>query len=149
MAKPDDVADAGVELPPELLAHMEEHSRSFLLSLRRDGSPTAHPMTALVADGRLRFNTYRKSAKARNVERDPRMGVVLVNGYEASAEKVGGFSVEGLAGITQVEALTERRGGGPAISETVKERVSARLEAGKRVMLDLAPRRVRRVGSEG
>ncbi len=138
---------AELPLPGALLSHMQEHSRSLLLSLRGDGSPTAHPMTALVDDGRIVFNTYRKSAKTRNVQRDPRMGVVLLNGYAPTrAEDVSGFCIAGTGSIRETTGMTQRRGHGPTVSKSVRDRVAKRLEAGKRIMLEIAARRVRKIG---
>ena len=129
--------------PQVVVAHMQEHSRAFLLSLRADGSPTAHPMTALISEGRVRFNTYRKSAKARNVERDARMGAVLLNGYGRQGPDVAGFGLEGQGSLVRVEVPTERLGEGAKISASVKERVGKRVAEGKRVMVELATEQCR------
>src|SRR5262249_59829875 len=53
-------------IPDDVAAFLGRHTRAFLLTRRRDGSPTIHPMTAFFADGRVTMTTYRKSAKARN-----------------------------------------------------------------------------------
>ena len=44
-----------------------------------DGSPTTHPLTPLWADGAIHFNTYRKSAKVRNLLRHPRVACVVTS----------------------------------------------------------------------
>ena len=49
---PDD-QEQGAPLPEAASALLAEHSRSFLMTLRADGSPTAHPMTALRDGDRL------------------------------------------------------------------------------------------------
>src|SRR5215472_8052093 len=82
-------------------ALLARSTRAFLISLRRDGSPTAHPMTGLSGDGRMLFNTYRKSAKARNLERDPRAAVVVVDGYADPAPQA--VAVEGEAKLDAPE----------------------------------------------
>ena len=33
------------DLPPELDSFLSEHNRTFLMTVRKDGSPTMHPMT--------------------------------------------------------------------------------------------------------
>ena len=123
-------------LPAEVREHLEEHSRSFLLTLRADGSPTAHPMTALVEEGGLVFNTYRKSAKARNVERDPRVGVVLLDGYDAAAgEGRRGYALAGEGEVGRVEGPVERQGAGAEVAPGQQERVNERLREGKRILI--------------
>ena len=136
--------DPEKELPQAVVDHMESYSRSFLLSRRKDGSPTAHPMTALVSEGRISFNTYRKSAKTRNIELDPRMGAVLLNGYEpTAAADVHGYCVEGSGSIRSADEVPVRRGEGAQIGEGVAERVAERVASGKRILLDLRATRVR------
>ena len=128
-ALPEDLAEP-------IRRHLEGHSRSFLLTLRADGSPTAHPMTALLEEGALVFNTYRKSAKARNVERDPRLAVVLLDGYdEAAGEGSSGFALEGEGEVCRVEAHSEQRGSGPDVAAAQRERVGERLREGKRIFI--------------
>ena len=61
-------------LSDELDAFLRAQRRAYWVTLRRDGSPTAHPMGALYEDGRVLFTSYRKSAKNRNADRDPRKG---------------------------------------------------------------------------
>src|SRR5262245_3455254 len=68
-------------IPDDVAAFLSRHTRAFLVTRRRDGSPTIHTMTGFFADGRMTMTTYRKSAKARNVERDPRAACLVVNGY--------------------------------------------------------------------
>ena len=124
------------DLPAEVREHLERHSRSFLLTLRPDGSPTAHPMTALVEEGGLVFNTYRKSAKARNVERDSRVGVVLLDGYDSAAgEGCRGFALAGHGEVGRVEGPIERKGAGAEVAPGQQERVNERLREGKRILI--------------
>ena len=135
------------DLPAEVRAHLAEHSRSFLLTLRADGSPTAHPMTALVEDEALVFNTYRKSAKARNVGRDPRLAVVLLDGYTPSSGAGGcGFALEGEGEICRVDGHAEQRGSGPEVAAGQRERVNERLREGKRIFIRTRLARSRTVG---
>jgi CTP:molybdopterin cytidylyltransferase MocA len=130
-------------LPAALREFLAEHSRAYILSLRPDGSPTAHPMTALVGGGDgLVFNTYRKAVKARNVARDPRVAAVYLDGYDKPTPR--GFVVEGRGELRQADQLPAARGrsAGP-VSESVASRASARLQSGKRVLIDIEPVRVR------
>ena len=140
---PDDYARlARAEVPTELKAHLAEHTRAFILTLRRDGSPTAHPMTALGEPSELVFNTYRKSAKARNIQRDARVGVLYIDGYDTS--RPSGFAVEGRGEIRVAAQLPGRRTDQP-VTQALADRTNARLAAGKRILIDVTPERVRRV----
>lgn len=53
--------------------HIDEHGRTFLVSLRKDGSPTCHPMARFHARGELYLNMYASSVKHRNLSRDQRV----------------------------------------------------------------------------
>ncbi len=67
------------ELNPGLETFLESAGRGFLVTRRQDGSPTTHPLTPLWADGAIHFNTYRKSAKVRNLLRHPRVACVVTS----------------------------------------------------------------------
>ena len=67
------------ELSPGLDTFLESVGRGFLVTRRQDGSPTTHPLTPLWADGAIHFNTYRKSAKVRNLLRHPRVACVVTS----------------------------------------------------------------------
>ena len=143
------MSDAETEeaLPEALLAHLERHNRSFLLTLRGDGSPTAHPMTALVDRDALAFNTYRKSAKTRNVTRDERLAAVLLDGYEPRPRgAVSGYVIEGRGRVERVGELVARRGEGPSVSEGQQAAVAQRVAEGKRILIRTQAERVQTLG---
>jgi hypothetical protein len=133
-------------IPDDIAAFLGRHTRVYLLTRRRDGSPTIHPMTAFFADGRITMTTYRKSAKARNVERDERAACLVVNGY--AKDDVRAVLVRGrgrlrqatLAGLPAGERAESPSQ--PKVSEDVTARVAARMASGKRVFLDVEPDRV-------
>jgi Pyridoxamine 5'-phosphate oxidase len=58
---------------PEVDAFMENNGRTIMVTRRKDGSPTAHPMAGFYGEGRLYLNMYHKSLKHRNLQRDPRI----------------------------------------------------------------------------
>ena len=126
-------------IPDDVAAFLGRHTRAFLLTRRRDGSPTIHPMTAFFADGRTTMTTYRKSVKARNVERDPRAACLVVNGYGRS--DVRGVLVRGRAALRPgvMEAPARGASGAPRVSGDVSARIADRMASGKRVFLDVAP----------
>jgi hypothetical protein len=123
----------------DVAAFLTKHTRVFLLTRRKDGAPTIHPMTGFFADGRVTMTTYRKSAKARNVEHDPRAGCVVVNGY--GRDDVQAVAVRGRAVLRQAEmqALPASERAAPKVSEGVAARVADRMASGKRVFLDVVP----------
>ena len=141
-------------IPDDLAAFLARHTRVFLLTRRRDGAPTIHPMTAFFADGRMTMTTYRKSAKARNVERDDRAACLVVNGY--GKDDVRAVLVRGRGRIRQATLAAlptaERtdapsppgvdRDPHPKVSDDVTARVAARMASGKRIFLDVEPESV-------
>jgi hypothetical protein len=94
-------------------------------------------MTALHDRGRLVYNTYRKSAKARNIARDPRTCSLLLADYDAECERA--LVYKGSARRVDPARVTPSQQGlaRPArqISGAIPERVNARLESGTRVLL--------------
>src|SRR5262245_53884483 len=102
-------------LPDDVAAFLGRYTRAFLFTRRKDGSPTIHPMIAFFADGRVTMSTYRKSVKARNVERDPRAACLVVNGY--GEDDVRGVLVRGRAEL--------RRAAMPGSTSETTPKVSA------------------------
>src|SRR5262245_60299068 len=135
-------------IPDDVAAFLGRHTRAFLLTRRRDGSPTIHPMTAFFADGRMTMSTYRKSAKARNVERDERAACLVVNGYgkdDVSAVLVRGrgrLRQATMAAMPTAERSEPDASPPPKVSDDVTARVAARMASGKRIFLDVEPDRV-------
>lgn len=126
-------------IPDDVAAFLASHTRTFLVTRRQDGAPTIHPMTAFFAAGRMTMSTYRKSAKARNVERDPRASCLVANGY--GKDDVRGVLVRGrgslrTAATSEVPAATREA---PKVSESITDRVAERMASGKRVFLDVEP----------
>ena len=65
--------DGRAQIDADVDAFMEENGRTFMITERADGSPTAHPMAGFYGEGRLYLNMYFKSLKHRNLQRDPRI----------------------------------------------------------------------------
>ena len=114
--------------------------RAFLIGLREDGSPTCHPMTAVMVGDEPSFNTYRKSIKVRNFLRDPRAAAALFENWTAApatADIRKGTIVE-----TDAPGRTDADTDAVAASlkdvpDSVKQRVQARVDAGKRIYFRL------------
>lgn len=66
-------------IPERAATFMEHNRRTFMVTRRRDGSPTAHPMAGFYGGGALYLNAYRASAKANNLIRDERICCVVTN----------------------------------------------------------------------
>lgn len=133
-----------VPISPDVVDFVRSNSRSFLLTRRASGAPTGHPMTLRVtADGDLLFNTYRASAKVRNLVRDPRVSC-LVTTLPGDADPRWALltgTAELLGQDEGVEAWSASMGG-PAVavrSPEVGATVQARLDDGRRVVVRLRP----------
>jgi hypothetical protein len=126
-------------VPDDVAAFLARYTRVFLLTRRHDGAPTIHPMTGFYADGRMTMTTYRKSAKARNVERDPRAACLVVDGYgkgDVRGALVRGRGTIRTAAMTLPSATTSDA---PKVSSSVAGRVADRMASGKRIFLDVEP----------
>jgi hypothetical protein len=115
--------------------------RAFLIGLREDGSPTCHPMVAVESEGEIAFNTYRKSTKIRNFQRDPRAAVVLLENWRvapSTAQLLTGslLEVESNRAATPAAPPPAEAGGIP-VSRGAAERARKRVSEGKRVLLRL------------
>lgn len=63
----------------ELEAFVAPRHRGVLLTTRRDGRPQASLVTVGLSRGELLVSSYPERAKVRNVERDPRVAVVVMS----------------------------------------------------------------------
>jgi hypothetical protein len=96
-------------------------------------------MTALRSEGRLVYNTYRKSVKAKNAARDPRTCSLLFADYADAPDVAlvykGRASPVDPASFARAAKAPTR----PArkIAPSVGERVNARLQDGRRVLLGI------------
>jgi Pyridoxamine 5'-phosphate oxidase len=62
-----------VAIGPEVDEHLAGHHRTFMITRRKDGSPTCHPMAQWYAERRMFLNMYASSQKHKNLERDGRI----------------------------------------------------------------------------
>jgi nitroimidazol reductase NimA-like FMN-containing flavoprotein (pyridoxamine 5'-phosphate oxidase superfamily) len=65
------------EITDDLNAHLEAYGRMFMVTRRKDGSPTCHPMARFYADREVYMNMYAASAKHRNLTRDDRITCLI------------------------------------------------------------------------
>jgi hypothetical protein len=74
--EPDAAARRAI-IPDNVDDHIEANVRTFLVTRRKDGSPTCHPMARFYADRRYYMNMYASSVKHKNLERDPEVAVLV------------------------------------------------------------------------
>jgi pyridoxine/pyridoxamine 5'-phosphate oxidase len=143
------------------IAFLRENRRAILITLRKDGSPTGHPMGAFFGVNGLFFNTYAKSAKARNIRRNPNI-CCLVASFAAPRERQFAL-VRGVARFVPNEETEEfgdqdgrriarlgssqsNRGGpkdeDPAEAQRRLDRAAQRVAEGKRVVFELLPNEI-------
>jgi PPOX class probable F420-dependent enzyme len=135
-------------IPPRAEQFLRGHTRAFLVTVRPDGTPGCHAMVGLWHEGGLHLNTYRKSAKARNVARDPRVACVVVT--DDDDPRFRGVVLRGRAEIlTSIAPGTGRAPRPPGVGDDVTRLVAARLAEGKRVVIRVVPDEVRLVGEHG
>lgn len=148
--------DRAATPPEEVDEFMRGSRRLFMVTKRKDGSPTCHPMAAFYGGGGLYLNMYRASAKAKNLGRDDRICCVLTTPYgaerfraavykgharELSVEEVFAEEVpEGLAW-----ARNPRSGGSqeqPDIPPEEERKIgdtAGRIKRGKRMIFEISP----------
>jgi PPOX class probable F420-dependent enzyme len=119
----------------------------ILCSLTKDGFPHPMPMWfGLEDDGAVVMTTFAKSQKVRNLERDPRVSLLIEDGEEYA--KLRGVVMYGKAELTRdLEAVLDTLGrvaarnrSAPGVDTTVM-RDSLRQTAAKRVAIRVRPER--------
>ncbi len=130
----------------ETLEFLRTNKTAILTSVGKDGYPHPMPMWFLVEDdGTVLFTTFRKSQKVRNIEANPKVGILVESGEEYSQLK--GVLLHSQAEIVDdlEEALKTmvRLAGGDPMTENLEERENLRNAvlptAKKRVVIRCAP----------
>ena len=147
-----------VPIPTEAGEFMERNQRTFMITLRRDGSPTGHPMAGFFG-GSLYLNTYSASAKAKNLERDERICCVVTNPSDAThfegavcrgraravpADEVFADEVpEGLAWARNPRSSgSQKQPDIPPESDRKIGETAGRIKRGVRVIFEIVPKEV-------
>ncbi len=90
--------------PEELEAFIDEQKSLQVATLNRDGTPHLSTLWFAVVDGDIVFETYTKSQKIKNLERDGRIAVLMEDGLEY--EELRGVAINGRAELhTDPEAV--------------------------------------------
>lgn len=124
---------------------VREQKSLQVATLNRDGSPHLTTLWFAVVDGEIVFETYAKSQKIRNLERDPRIAVLLEAG-ENYAE-LRGVSITGRAELVRDPGLLRRfaaeiiRRNRPEVPSEAIEPAAARMAA-KRAAVVVKPERI-------
>ena len=127
-----------IPIRPEIDAFLKEHRRTFFITIRKDGTPTIHPMTGLYDEGRLRYSSYKTSAKNRNIERDDRVCSLVLNGYDV--EPMQAVTLKGVTRILEGTEMPRRQGPAPAASnESGARRAQAAIQTGRRAIVEIVP----------
>jgi general stress protein 26 len=126
-----------IPLPPDVLDFVRNNPRTFLISRRKDGSPTGHPMLCLIGDGRIQFSTYRKSVKVQNFQRDPTAACLATTKHDDPAFNAA--LVRGQARVREGLELPMRETPQTSswVSTGVSSRSKERLATGKRIILEI------------
>jgi PPOX class probable F420-dependent enzyme len=105
------------EIPGDLRALLEGRNFAHLATLMPDGSPVSVPVWAGVEGDDVVFFTQDRSQKARNLRRDPRVALSIVD--RENPYRTGWLRgrvtriVEGEAARPTIDALSERYTGQP------------------------------------
>jgi PPOX class probable F420-dependent enzyme len=90
----------------EIAGFISDHGTAVLTTLRADGRPVPLPVWYVAFDGALYFQTPVRSRKVGNIERDPRVAVLLDDGERW--EHLRGVLIQGTAERVTGEALFAR-----------------------------------------
>ncbi|MBW2231141.1 MAG: pyridoxamine 5'-phosphate oxidase family protein [Deltaproteobacteria bacterium] len=150
-------------IPVDAEQFMQGNGRTFMVTLRKDGSPTGHPMAGFFG-GALYLNMYGASAKSRNLERDDRICCVVTNPsdardfegtvYRGTARKVPAEEVfaedvpQGLAWARNPR--TEGSQDNPEIPPEDERKIgetAGRIKRGVRVIYEIVPAEVGMISS--
>ena len=85
---------ASAPIPADVGRFLEANRRTFMITLRKDGSPTGHPVSVFSGGGFF-INMYTASLKSRNLARDGRTCCVVTTPSEA--ERFTGVLLRGRA----------------------------------------------------
>ena len=114
-------------------------------TLNRDGSPHLTTLWFAVVEGEIVFETFAKSQKLVNLERDPRIAVLLEDG--SAYEELRGVSIAGRAELHRDPELLRRfaaeiiRRNRPDVPEALLEEAAAGMAA-KRAAVVVKPEKI-------
>ena len=92
--------------PEEMDAFIEEQKSLQVATINQDGTPHLSTLWFAVVDGDIVFETYTKSQKIKNLERDDRIALLLEDGVEY--DKLRGVAINGRAQLHTDPAVVHR-----------------------------------------
>lgn len=135
--------ETGQDLDPLVAELATGPNFAALTTLLPNGAPHTHPVW-VGTDGRyLLVNTQSTSRKYQNVQRDPRVSLLILdatNPYryaEVRGEVIG--EVRGPEAVAQKDELSYKYHGAPFAGRTTGERVILRIAPRRQVTLDIRP----------
>jgi PPOX class probable F420-dependent enzyme len=90
----------------EIAEFIADHGTAVLTTLRADGRPVPLPVWYIAFDGDLYFQAPVRSRKVGNIERDPRVAVLIDDGEHW--EQLRAVLIQGTAELVTDEAARER-----------------------------------------
>lgn len=129
----------------EVWRFVEEGKSLQVATLGRDGMPHLTTLWFALVDGRIAFETYKKSQKVVNLRRDPRIAILLEDGD--TYNELRGVSISGRAELyddpdeVHPYAMAVMRRNQPEIPEDKIEDAS-RVLAAKRTAVVVIPERI-------
>ena len=135
-----------IRMTDEEVWKLIEDRRSLqVATLNRDGSPHLTTLWFAVVEGEIVFETFAKSQKLVNLERDPRISVLLEDG--SAYEELRGVSISGRAELHRDPGLLRRfaaeiiRRNRPEVPEAALEQAAAGMAA-KRAAVVVKPEKI-------
>jgi nitroimidazol reductase NimA-like FMN-containing flavoprotein (pyridoxamine 5'-phosphate oxidase superfamily) len=74
--------------PEELDAFLAEEMTLIVTTIGKDGHPHTAPMWFFMEDGKIVFRSFTKSQKIVNLQRDPRITVLVERGIACASDSV-------------------------------------------------------------
>jgi len=132
----------------ERMAFLRAQKTIIIVSNGRGGYPHAMPMWFTVDDdGGVRMSTFRKSQKVRNVQRDPKVALLVEAGEEYS--ELRGVHITGTCEVVDdlravQDTLVDITGGEAAENPDARQAMYKVIEgtAAKRVLLRITPENI-------
>ena len=123
----------------EIWKFIEERKSLQFASIDRDGAPHLVTLWFAIVDGKIAVETYTKSQKVRNLERDPRVTLLLEDGLVY--QELRGVSIKGVVELHRDPEVVHRismevyRRNTPEIPEELLEKASSSQAAKKTAIL--------------
>lgn len=137
----------------EIAAYLKDARTIVLNSIGRDGVPHPAPMWFAIEeddedDRSIVMTTFTKSQKIRNLQRDPRVSLLVEDGETYT--ELRGVVFYGRAELTEdidavgqiLQAISRHGGGGAADAVSETERAGLRAQVAKRTAIRVRPQKI-------